>query len=225
MWAAQYRLFREWGGVPHTMRRDPSGTDVPASPWDEGDDWSTYRTQAELGSTTVEFLREGITEPALLTTARRHPAAACPPGRLFTSPDDLATALHRWPEDFPSPWAPDRTAHRTTERAALLTGPSSTRPLLQPPPGSRLLPVRPDCAGYVRAAGNDYLVGEWGARRTLTVEVTDAEVVIRSGGYHAGGFHTRIYAHPWAQKMQLTVPLRHEVVEHHRGVRKEANGP
>ncbi|MFF1909474.1 hypothetical protein [Kitasatospora sp. NPDC058218] len=59
----------------------------------------------------------------------------------------------------------------------------------------------------------------------LTIEITDTEVVIRSGGYHAGGFHTLVYARSWAQKTQLTVPLRHEVVEHRSGVRRKVDGP
>ncbi|MEV8098865.1 hypothetical protein [Kitasatospora sp. NPDC085879] len=90
---------------------------------------------------------------------------------------------------------------------------------------SRRTRVRPDSAGYVRAAGNDYLVGAWGARRRLTVEVTDAEVVICSGGYHTGGFHTVVYARSWAEEAQITVPLCHELVEHGSGVRREVDGP
>ncbi|MGY5118345.1 hypothetical protein ACWC2H_21175 [Streptomyces sp. 900105755] len=41
--------------------------------------------------------------------------------------------------------------------------------------------------GYVTIADSPYLVGPWGARRRLTVGVTDAEVAIRSSGYHDGG--------------------------------------
>ncbi|MER7756386.1 hypothetical protein [Kitasatospora sp. NPDC097643] len=137
--------------------------------------------QAELGSTTVEFFGEGTTVPDLLAAARRYLTAACPPDRSLTSPDSLAAALHTWLEDFHGSWDPDRTARWAAERSALLGDPSAAHPLLQPPPGGHRTRVQPDSAGYVRAAGNDYLVGEWGAWRRLTVKVTDAEVVICSG--------------------------------------------
>ena len=55
--------------------------------------------------------------------------------------------------------------------------------------------------------------------------VTDNEVVIRSGGYHAGGFHAVTYARSWAQGTRFTVPLRHEVVESASGLRREPDGP
>ncbi|GHF76790.1 hypothetical protein GCM10018790_63620 [Kitasatospora xanthocidica] len=225
VWAAQHHLLHEWGGVPHTVRWDPQGIDVPSWSWDEGTGWSTYRMQAELGSTTVEFVDEGTTVSNLLATARRYLTAACPPDRSFTSPEDLAAALHTWQEDFHRSWDPDRTARWAAERSALFGGPSAAHPLLQPPPDSHRTRVQPDSAGYVRAAGNDYLVGEWGARRRLTVKVTDVEVVICSGGYHAGGFHTVVYARSWAQRMQVTVPLRHELIEPSSGVRREVDGP
>ncbi len=68
-------------------------------------------------------------------------------------------------------------------------------------------------------------MGEWGARRKLAVTVTDNEVVIRSGGYHTGGFHAVTYARSWAQGTRFTVPLRHEVVESASGLRREPDGP
>ncbi|MER6425724.1 hypothetical protein [Streptomyces sp. NPDC001137] len=133
------------------------------------------------------------------------------------SPHAFAADLKAWVDEVnatatsPARWARERSAMRT---------PADAPELLEPRARGRAVP---DDDGYLAVAGNYYLVGGWGARRRLTVEVTETEVVIRSSGYHAGGFHTVTYARSWASGVRLTDPQHHVVSE--SGTSRTVSGP
>ncbi|WP_254400771.1 hypothetical protein [Streptomyces sp. AC555_RSS877] len=205
-WIAHRHLLQEWDAVPHTLCWDTEDIQ-PLVPWffaAQGWDlsWDTYLARAQLADLTVQT---SFAMPAL-HAARQRLKAEFPVRPSAPSPYAFAAELKSWVDDAnasaastPESWARERFAMRAPAEASELLGLRAQGRAM------------PDDDGYVTIAGNYYLVGIWGARRRLTVEVTDTEVVIRSSGYHAGGFHVVTYARSWAQGVRLTHPQHHTV--------------
>ncbi|MFC9956045.1 hypothetical protein ACFVIB_01600 [Streptomyces nigra] len=218
VWIAQHRMLQEWDAVPHTLRWET--VDIqPLMTWflnERGWDlsWDTYTARAELADLTVQA---GRPTPAL-HAARRRLTAAFPALPSAISPHAFAADLKSWVDhanatgtSTPERWSRERSAMRTPAEAPQVLGLRARGR------------ATPDDDGYVAIADNHYLVGPWGARRRLTVEVTDTEVVIRSSGYHAGGFHTVTYTRSWARGIRLTHPLQHSVSQ--SGTSRTVQGP
>ncbi|MFF7724895.1 helix-turn-helix domain-containing protein [Streptomyces luteogriseus] len=217
VWMAHCRTLQEWDALPHTLRW---GTVEPrsvpswlfgAQAWDLS--WSAYVARAELAQLTVQT---GLSVPAF-HAARRRLKAAFPAQPSATSPDAFAADLKAWVDDAntaatsPARWSWERSAMRRLDEAPQLLALNAQGRAV------------PGDDGYLAVAGNYYRVGAWGARRRLTVEITETEVVIRSSGYHAGGFHTLAYARSWASGVRLTEPRRHTVSE--SGISRTVPGP
>jgi hypothetical protein len=217
VWIAHHRVLQEGGAVPHTLHWENHDIQ-PLTLWyleERGWNlsWSTYMARAELADLTVQT---GLPMPAL-HAARRSLKTAFPSQPTAISPHTFAADLKSWVDDenatatSPARWASERSAMRTPADASQL-------------PGLRARGrATPDGDGDVAIAGNHYLVGAWGARRNLTVEVTNTEVVISSSGYHVGGFHTVTYARSWARGVHLTHPQHHTVSE--SGTSRTVPGP
>ncbi|MFE0686420.1 hypothetical protein ACFW17_37240 [Streptomyces sp. NPDC058961] len=218
VWIAHHRVLQEWGAVPHTLRWENHDIQ-PLTLWyfeERGWNlsWDTYMARAELADLTVQT---GLPMPAL-HAARRSLETAFPSQPTAISPH----TLRRGPQVLGG--RRERHSHlacalgigtlRHAHARRCLTAARAARP---GPRHAR----RGD--GYVAIAGNHYLVGAWGARRKLTVEVTNTEVVIGSSGYHAGGFHTVTYARSWARGVHLTDPQHHTVSE--SGTSRTVPGP
>ncbi|MCX5055050.1 helix-turn-helix domain-containing protein [Streptomyces sp. NBC_00474] len=203
VWTAHYRMLQEWDAVPHTLRWETvAPRSMPswlygAQAWDLS--WNAYVARAELAQLTIQT---GLPTPAL-DAARRRLRAAFPAGAPAISPRAFAADLKAWVDEVnatatsPARWASEHAAMRTLADASEVLGLRARGRAV------------PDDDGYLAVAGNHYLVGAWGARRRLTVEITETEVVIRSSGYHAGGFHTLTYTRSWARGVRLTDPQRH----------------
>ncbi len=219
VWTGHQQLFQDWGFVPHTLHWDAAGIVEPPY-WDERGGWSAYTAQAELGSTAVQRHDGGRLRLEQLEMAREYLQQACVSDR-FTSPDDFARALRTWVDRFPGTRS-DREARWAVERGAVVR--DHPQPLLGLPMGDRFRAV-PDAEGFVGVRGNGYLVGEWGARRRLTIELTETTVTVRSSGYHAGGFHVVTYTRVWAEGVRVTDPIRHSVVKHGTSTEQEVDGP
>ncbi|MGW7104484.1 hypothetical protein [Streptomyces sp. NPDC054838] len=209
--------LQEWGAVPHTLRWDTDGIESPwyfyPVGWDTS--WDTYVTRAELDDVTIQHV--GVPLPGL-AAARRRLRQSWRIEQSIDSPESFAADLVSWVES-----ANETTDIRPVlwhqERSAMVT-PTDTPELL----GIRSQGwAAPSDDGFVAIAGNHYLVGAWGARRKLTVDITDTTVTIRSSGYHAGGFHVLTYVRSWAVDVYLTVPQQHVVT--HSGARSEVHGP
>lgn len=219
VWAGHHQLFQDWGRVPHTLRWDPDGI---VSFWGDGPDWSAYVARAELGGTAVLQADERFRLDSL-TAARVFLQGQCPSERRFSSPADFTRALQGWLDRFHGEESGSEVLW-AVERAAMRRRHDHLQPLLDAPPGNHLRVV-PDRDGLVWVRGNGYLVGDWGARRRLTVEVTDAEVVIRSSGYQSGGFHTVTYPRVWAEGVRVDDPVAHWVIGSGDGSRRQVEGP
>lgn len=217
VWIAHHRVLQEWGAVPHTLRWENHDIQ-PLTLWyleERGWNlsWDTYMARAELADLTVQ---SGLPMPAL-HAARRSLETAFPSQPTAISPHTFAADLKSWVDDenatatSPARWASERSAMRTPADASQLLGLRARGR------------ATPDGDGYVAIAGNHYLVGAWGVRRKLTVEVANPEVVISSSGYHAGGFHTMTYARSWARGVHLTDPQHHTVSE--SGTSRTVQGP
>jgi hypothetical protein len=183
VWIAHHQMLQEWDAVPHTLRWENYEIDPLTSwyfaihGWDLS--WSTYTARAELADITVQT---GFAMPAL-HAARQRLEAAFPARSSEPSPHAFAAELKSWVAEANTS-ATSTSANWTTERSAM-RAPADAQELLGLRAQGRGIP---DGEGYLAIAGNHYLVGAWGARRRLTVEVADTEVVIRSSGYHAGGW-------------------------------------
>ncbi|WP_316782981.1 helix-turn-helix domain-containing protein [Streptomyces sasae] len=218
VWIAHHRVLQEWDAVPHTLRWDTNRIQ-PLTTWFFGTEgwnlsWDTYLARAELSDVTVQ-----TSLPTLaLDAARRSLRAAFPPSPSEVSPQTFAADLKAWLDDT-NATLPSTLMHWSAERS-LMRQPAAAPELLGLRAQGRAVP---DGDGYVAVAGSHYLVGPWGARRRLTVEVTDTEVVIRSSGYHAGGFHVVTYARSWARGVRLTHPQQHMVSE--SGTSRTVQGP
>lgn len=220
VWTGQHQLLQEWGFVPRTLCWDAAGVVEPVF-WGGDPGWSDYIAQAELGSSAVQFHAVGQPRLDQLEAAREY-LRICVSDRGFSSGADLEQAVQSWLDRSPAagPGSEERWA---VERAAMSGRSDYGQPLLDAPPGNRSRVV-PDADGFVRVWGNEYQVGEWGARRRLTVEATDTEVVIRSSGYHTGGFHTVTYARTWAEGVRVVDPLHHCVIGP-ENISREVDGP
>lgn len=221
VWIGQRRLLQEWGAVPHTLRWDTSGIDFAwdwhfdTDRWDLS--WNTYVARAELDDLAVQDRGFQLTGLAAARRSLRQSSSAGPvPAAPLTFPADLASWVAEANEaarSRPTGWTQERVAMRA---------PATVPQLLATRCQGRAVP---DTDGYIAVAGNHYLVGPWGARRRLTVELSETEVTIRSSGYHSGGFHVVIYARSWATGIHHTLPQSHTVTGLGSSRSREEAGP
>ncbi|MFF9011032.1 hypothetical protein ACF087_35305 [Streptomyces goshikiensis] len=216
VWIGHRSQLQEWGAVPHTLRWDTEGIESPwyfnRVGWDIS--WDAYVARAELDDVTIQHV--GVPLPGL-AAARRRLRQYRWTGQSI-APDSFAADLMSWVESAnettgsrPVSWQQERSAMVALTATPELLGIRSQGW------------VTPSDDGFVAIAGNHYLVGAWGARRKLTVDITDTTVTIRSSGYHAGGFHVLTYVRSWAADVHLTDPQQHVVT--HSGTRSEVQGP
>ncbi|MFD8789753.1 helix-turn-helix domain-containing protein [Streptomyces vinaceus] len=216
VWIGHHQILQDWHAVPHTVAWDVQGIDDPwfwtAPGWDPS--WATYVARAELSEITVEARGSG----SRLTAARRRLRQAGLVNGDPLQPERFLLSLNSWVTTAndtgaqQSRWSSERDAMITLENARDLVGVAAARGR-----------ARPDVDCTIQVAGNHYLIGSWGARRRLTVDVTDTTVRISSSGYHAGGFHVLTYDRSWARGVRLTVPRSHVVTQGQRTY--EAEGP
>ncbi|MGW2785926.1 hypothetical protein ACWC3X_32530 [Streptomyces populi] len=222
VWIGHRRLLQEWGALPHTLRWDMRDIETPW-PWyfqSEGLDlsWDTYVTRAELDNLTVQ---DGSHHPLPgLASARRRLKQSSSNDLLPTAPAAFAARLTSWVQDVNEAIHSGATLW-TRERAAMYT-PDAAPQLLAVQCRGRAIP---DADGYVTVAGNHYRVGPWGARRRLTVGLSETEVTIRSSGYHTGGFHVVTYARSWATGIRHALPQSHTVTVPGSTRGREETGP
>jgi hypothetical protein len=221
VWIGQRHLLQEWGAVPHTLRWDTSGIDFPwawhfeTEGWDIS--WNTYVARAELDDLAVQDRGLPLTGLAAARRRLRQSSSASP---VPAAPLTFAAGLASWVQETNAATRPAPT--RWTEERAAMRAPATVPQLLATRCQGRAVP---DTDGYIAVAGNHYLVGPWGARRSLTVELSETEVTIRSSGYHTGGFHVVIYARSWATGIHHTLPQSHTVTGLGSSRSREEAGP
>jgi hypothetical protein len=219
LWIGQRRLLKEWGAVPHTLRWDTTKIDFPWDVYFNRDGWDTswgnYVTRAELDDVAVQ---DRVVPLAGLAAARHHLRQSSPSNSLPAAPQAFAADLASWVENA-NEAARSRPTRWSAERAAM-RAPATVPQLLALRCQGRAVP---DDDGFIAIAGNRYLVGPWGARRKLTVELSETEVTICSSGYHTGGFHVVTYARSWATGIRHTTPQSHTVTG--TGTSREEAGP
>jgi len=225
VWIGHHQILQQWGVVPHTLHWDLAGIQDPwpLSWYPSG--WSAYVAQAQLNDITVAN-RSG----SRLATARRHLNTAFRSDWACVPTDDFTAVLQAWGDSAngSNDQRREREAARhnllwADECRAMARNPRSPQ-VFDPAPNLRRRDT-PDDRGQLDISGNAYQVGEWGVRRRLTIDLSDTTVTIRSSGYHAGGFHTLTYARSWAQNTLIRQPLRHIVIEHGTGARREIGSP